>query len=299
MTKKKLNFLHGIHTILTTPFKANSYDLDLEGHKKNVEFAAKSNAHALVCLGTQGEFHSLNSDEQKQIMKVTVETNAGRRPVVCGTAHSSTLEAQALTQYAKDIGADAVLMTPPYYSAVNWKGVHAHFERIANSVDIPIIIYNAPDRVGFNVTADHLVELAKLENVVAIKQASRNIMELEESVSMAGDLLAVFGGSEAMMWPCLALGMVGSSSTAASFMPQYFVDIYEASVKGDIKKGYEMYMKLAEFRRLSKKLGHAAVVKAAMDKVGLVGGPMRPPLVTPAPADLATLDKILSDIGVK
>lgn len=296
--KKELNFLHGIHTILVTPFKKN-YELDIEGHKKNVDFAAKSSAHALVCLGTQGEFHSLNSDEQKQIMKATVEANAGRKPIICGTAHSSTLEAEALTKYAKEIGADAVLMTPPYYSQVTWKGVHDHFARISQNVDMPIIMYNAPDRVGFNLTPEHLVQLSALDNVVGVKQASRNIMELEESVSQAGSKLAVFGGSEAMMWPCMALGMVGSSSTAASFMPQYFVDIYDAYKQGRMQEGYDKFMALAPFRRLSKKLGHASVVKAAMDRIGLVGGPMRPPLVTPSEADLKELDGILASIGIK
>lgn len=296
--KKELNFLHGIHTILITPFKKN-YELDIEGHKKNVDFAAKSSAHALVCLGTQGEFHSLNSDEQKQIMKATVEANAGRKPIICGTAHSSTLEAEALTKYAKEIGADAVLMTPPYYSQVTWKGVHDHFARISQNVDMPIIMYNAPDRVGFNLTPEQLVQLSALDNVVGVKQASRNIMELEESVSQAGSKLAVFGGSEAMMWPCMALGMVGSSSTAASFMPQYFVDIYDAYKQGRMQEGYDKFMALAPFRRLSKKLGHASVVKASMDRIGLVGGPMRPPLVTPAEADLKELDGILASIGIK
>ena len=293
-----LQFLHGIHTILTTPFNKD-YELDIQGHRKNVEFAARSGAHALVCLGTQGEFHSLNSDEQKQIMKATVEANAGRKPVVCGTAHSSTLEAQELTRYAKEIGADAVLMTPPYYSQVTWQGVYDHFARIAGKVDIPIILYNAPERAGFNLTPEHLGKLAEIDQVVAVKQASRNIMELEETVSQVGDKMAVFGGSEAMMWPCLALGMVGSSSTAASFMPQYFVDIYEASKNGRVQEGKDMFMALAPLRRISKRLGHAAVVKAAMDRVGLVGGPMRPPLVTPTAEQLSELDAILAAIDIK
>lgn len=293
-----LNFLHGIHTILTTPF-AKDYDLDLKGHRKNVEFASRSSAHALVCLGTQGEFHSLNSDEQKQIMKATVEANAGRKPVICGTAHSSTLEAQELTRYAKEIGADAVLMTPPYYAQVTWQGVYDHFARIASKVDIPIVLYNAPERAGFNLTPEYLGKLAEIDQIVAVKQASRNIMELEETVSQVGAKMAVFGGSEAMMWPCLSLGMVGSSSTAASFMPQYFVDIYEAAVNGKAEEGQAKFMKLAPLRHISKRLGHAAVVKAAMDRVGLVGGPMRPPLVTPSREQLAELDSILSDIDTR
>jgi 4-hydroxy-tetrahydrodipicolinate synthase len=292
------SYLHGVHTILITPFTSD-YGLDLRGHRRNVEFAAKSNAHALVCLGTQGEFHSLNSDEQKEIMKVTVEANAGRKPIICGTAHSSTLEAQELTRYAKEIGADAVLMTPPYYSQVTWKGVYDHFARIASKVDLPIILYNAPDRAGFNLTPEYLVKLAEIDQIVAVKQASRNIMEIEETISQAGSKLAVFGGSEAMMWPVMALGAVGSSSTAACFMPQYFVDLYDAAIAGNYELGKSMFAKLSPFRMLSKRVGHAALVKAAMDRIGLAGGPMRPPLVTPKREELAELDHILDGLGLK
>jgi 4-hydroxy-tetrahydrodipicolinate synthase len=295
---QNIPYLHGIHTILITPFDAD-YGLNLAGHKRNVEFAAKSSAHALVCLGTQGEFHSLNSDEQKQIMKATVEANAGRKPIICGTAHSSTLEAQELTRYAKEIGADAVLMTPPYYSQVNWKGVHDHFARIASKVDIPIVLYNAPDRAGFNLTPEYLGKLAEIDQVVAVKQASRNIMEIEETISQVGNKMAVFGGSEAMLWPVMALGAVGSSSTAASFMPQYFVDLYDAAIAGKYQLGQQMFAKLSAFRMLSKKVGHAALVKAAMDHIGLAGGPMRPPLVTPKKEELTDLVRILDDIGIK
>ncbi|USJ28409.1 4-hydroxy-tetrahydrodipicolinate synthase [Ensifer adhaerens] len=293
-----LSYMRGVHTILVTPFNSD-YSLNIEGHRRNVEFAAKSSAHALVCLGTQGEFHSLNTEEQKQIMKATVEQNAGRKPIICGTAHSSTLEAQELTRYAKEMGADAVLMTPPYYSQVTWKGVYDHFARIASKVDLPIVLYNAPERAGFNLTPEHLAKLSEIDQIVAVKQASRNIMEIEETISQVGDKLAVFGGSEAMMWPVMALGAVGSSSTAASFMPQYFVDIYEAAINGEYERGQDLFMKLAPFRVLSKKLGHAGVVKAAMDIVGLAGGPMRPPLVTPKREDLVELDKILADLGQK
>lgn len=296
--KGSQTFLHGIHTILITPFTP-TFEFDERGHRHNVEFAAKSNAHALVCLGTQGEFPSLGREEQKVVMRTTVEAAAGRKPVICGASHSSTQETLDLVRYAEEIGADGVMIVPPYYSQVTWPGVYAHFETIAKKTNIPIVLYNAPDRAGINLTPENLIKLAELDNIVAVKQATRNIMELEESVSQAGGKLAVFGGSEAMMWPCLSLGMVGSSSTAASFMPQYFVDIYEAALAGRAAQGQEMFMRLAAFRRLSKRLGHAAVVKAAMDRVGLHGGPVRPPLVTPRREDLVELDAILDSLERK
>lgn len=294
---RALPFLHGIHTIMVSPLTAD-YDVDTAGLRRDVEFAASSNAEAIVVLGTQGEFPAFSADEAKLIMKTAVEASAGRKPVVCGSSRSSTLEALELTRYAEEIGADAVLLTPPYFSQVKWEGVYDHFARISNDTSIPIIIYNAPERVGFDVVPQQLLKLAELENVVAVKQASRNIVSLEETVSQVGDAMAVFCGSEAMMWPALALGMVGSSTTAASFMPQYFVDLYQAAVERRFQDGLDLYMRLAPLRRLSKRVGHAAVVKAVLDRMGLAGGPVRPPLVTPTSDQLSELDGILNDLGI-
>jgi len=290
-------YLHGVHTILTTPLTAD-HRLDEEGLARNVEFGANSNVHALVCLGTQGEFSSFSTAERRRIMEITVQTTAGRKPVVCGTSHSNTQEAMELTQYAAELGADAVLVTPPYFAAVPWAGVHDHFKALSDGADIDIFIYNAPERAGFNTTPAYLVELSKLEHVVGVKQASRNIIELEKTVDVVSGHMAVLGGSEAMMWPCLAMGMRGSSTTAATFMPQYFVDLYDAAVEGRSEDAARLFRDLAPFRRLSERHGHAAVVKAASEMVGLAGGPMRAPLTTPAPGDLSELSDILKQLGV-
>jgi 4-hydroxy-tetrahydrodipicolinate synthase len=295
MTDK--SYMRGIHTILTTPL-TDDFAVDLDGVAKNAAFGADSNAHALVCLGTQGEFPAFSVEERKQIMLATVEAAAGRKPVICGTSDSSTKVATELTQYAQEIGASGVLVTPPYFSQVNWAGVFDHFKTLSDEADIDIFVYNAPARAGFNVTPAYLAELAELDNVVAVKQAVLNVVELEESVSQVGDKLAVFGGSEAMIWPCLALGMVGSSTTGATFMPEYFVNMFNAAVERRWDDGYELYMRLAPLRRLAKKCGHAAVVKKASELVGLAGGPVRPPLTTPSDDDVAGLKDILKDLGI-
>jgi 4-hydroxy-tetrahydrodipicolinate synthase len=292
----KHDYKKGIHTILTTPLTGD-FEIDEAGLEKNVRFGADSNAHALVALGTQGEFPTFSTEERKRIAQITVEAAEGKKAVVIGTSHSNTREAVELTQHAQELGADGVLVTPPYFSQVKWDGVKGHFKTLSDECDIDIWVYNAPERAGFNTTPHHLVELAEFDNVVAVKQASRNIMELEETVSVVGDELVVFGGSEAMMWPCFALGMKGSSTTGATFMPQYFVDIYEAAVEGRWEEGKALYDRLAPLRRLAKANGHAAVVKAASELVGLAGGPVRPPLSTPSSEDLADLKGILSDLG--
>lgn len=286
----------GIHTVLITPFKKD-FSLDLEGHRRNVEFAAASSAHVLVCLGTQGEFSSLSFEERKAVMRITVEATKGRKPVICGTGSSSTLEVIESNKYAKDIGADAVMVTAPYFAEVTQEGVIDHFRRIGEASRLPIFLYNAPARAGFNLTPPLLKKLAELPNIIGVKQATRNVTELEETVTVGKDRLVVIGGAEAMIWPCLAMGMAGSTSTAASFMPDPMVEIYEAALNGKLKEGIDLYFRQADFRAIAKKLGHAAAVKVGMDHVGLAGGPVRPPLLTPTESEQKQVIQIIKDLG--
>jgi 4-hydroxy-tetrahydrodipicolinate synthase len=294
---RKLSYMKGIHSILTTPLHQDQ-TVDYEGLKRNTEFGANSNVDALIVLGTQGEFYAFDTEEKKEIIRVTVEAAAGKKPVIAGTADSGTMTAVKLTQFAKDVGADAVIVTPPYYCAVSMDGVYAHFEQL-NQVGIPIVVYNAPPRQGYNLTPEFLVKLCQLENIVAIKQATQNIVEQEKTLALLGEKVSVFGGSEAFMYPVLALGHCGTSTTAATCFPQYFVDIYEAMEAGDYKKAKVMYDALEPLRRVCEKLGHAAVVKYISEKFfGLAGGPMRLPLRTPSLEELQVVDAIVKDLGI-
>lgn len=288
----------GIHTVLVTPFKSD-FSVDLDGHRRNVEFAASSSAHVLVCLGTQGEFSSLSWEEQKAVMRVTVEAAKGRKPVLCGTGSSSTLAVIEANKYAKEIGADAVMVCAPYFAEVTTEGVVDHFRRIGEASKLPIFLYNAPARAGFNLTPALLRRLSEIPNMIGVKQATRNVTELEETVTACLDRLLVIGGAEAMIWPCLAMGMAGSTSTAACFMPDPMVEMYDAALKGKLKEGIAMYFRQAAFREVAKTLGHAAVVKVGMDHIGLAGGPVRPPLRTPNDEQRKKVVEIIRELGVR
>lgn len=287
----------GIHTILITPFKSD-FSLDLEGHRRNVRFAATSSAHVVVCLGTQGEFSSLNAEERRTIMRATVEETQGRKPVICGTGSPSTIETLELSRYAKEIGADASMVVPPYFAEATPEGVLDHFRRVAEGSGLPLFLYNAPARVGFNLTPPLVARLADVPGIVGVKQATRNVTELEETVTAVGERMAVIGGAEAMIWPCLALGMIGSTSTGASFMPDPMVRIYEAAQDGRLQEGLKLYYDQAEFRAVTKTFGHAAAVKVGMDFVGLAGGPVRPPLRTPNDEDRKRILKVIQNLGI-
>lgn len=294
--KEQYPWLKGIQTILTTPLHQDQ-TVDLEGMKKNVDFGAKSNVHALIALGTQGEFYAFDTQEQKDIIKASVEANAGRKPMIVGASASGTMPALNMTKYAKEVGADAVIVTPPYYAALTLNDAYKHFE-VLNEVGIPIVVYNAPARQGYNLTPDFLAKLAELENVVSIKQATQNVVEHEKTLALLGDKIPVFGGSEAFIFEALVMGFDGSSTTAATCFPQRFVDIYDAVVAGNIAEAKRLYDGLEPFRRLCEKLGHAAVVKYSSEKLGLAGGPMRLPLPTPTAEQLKVVDPVLTQCGL-
>ncbi|MCM3666288.1 dihydrodipicolinate synthase family protein [Mesobacillus subterraneus] len=294
---RKLSYMKGIHSILTTPLNED-HTVDYEGLRRNVEFGAASNVEALIILGTQGEFYAFDTEEKKEIIRVAVEAAAGKKPVIAGTSDSGTFTAVKLTQFAKDVGADAVIVTPPYYAAVSLDNVYAHFEKL-NQVGIPIVLYNAPPRQGYNIPPEFLVKLTELENIVAIKQATQNIVEQEKTLALLGEEVSVFGGSEAFMYPVLSIGHCGTSTTAATCFPQYFVDMYEAVGAGDHKKAKAMFDDLEPFRRVCEKLGHAAVVKYISEKYfGLAGGPMRLPLKTPSLEELSIVDDVVKKLGI-
>ena len=286
----------GIHTILTTPFR-DDLSLDREGMARNVSFAADSSAHVLVVLGTQGEFAAVTDEERLEVMRIAVETNQGRKPVMLGVSHSATVAAVELTRYAKELGADAVMATPPYFNNVNDASIRDHFQRIAD-VGVPVFLYNAPPRVGYSLRPALIAELAEIDGVAGIKQASQNAVELDETVALAADRMALIGGAESMIWTCLALGMIGNTATTASFWPESVVEIYDAAVRGDAHEAQALYVRLAEYRMLCKAAGHAAVVKAGMDMVGLAGGPVRPPLPVMTEAHKEHLARILREFGV-
>lgn len=286
----------GIHTILTTPFKED-LSLDREGMARNVSFASDSSAHVLVVLGTQGEFAAVTDEERLAIMRIAVETNQGRKPIMLGVSHSATVAAVELTRYAKELGADAVMATPPYFNNVNDASIRDHFWRIGE-VGVPVFLYNAPPRVGYSLRPAMIAELAEVTGIAGIKQATQNAVELDETVALAAGKMALIGGAESMIWPCLALGMIGNTATTASFWPESVVEIYDAAVRGDAHGARDLYLRLAEYRMLCKAAGHAAVVKAGMDMVGLAGGPVRPPLPVMNEAHREHLARILKEFGV-
>ncbi|MBI3976883.1 MAG: dihydrodipicolinate synthase family protein [Chloroflexi bacterium] len=289
----------GIHVILITPFRED-LSLNLDGHRRNVRHAVNGGAHVLVLMGTQGEFHSLSFEERKALIQVTVEEVGGRLPVIVGASHVHTLEAVELSRFARAAGADAVMLTPPYFAQVSPTSVKDHVLRVAREADVNVFLYNAPERAGFNWTPEMLLDLVSADpRIVGVKQATPNVHELAETVALVDDKMAVIGGSEAMIYQTLALGMIGCTSTTASFLAGPFVEMYNLIRENRYVEARTLFLRLAPLRRAFKAVGHAAGVKIGMDLVGLAGGPVRPPLPLASAEGRALMARAFDEAGLK
>jgi len=269
---------HGVHAVMVTPFRPD-LSVDWDGLRANAQFLSKSTVDVLVCLGSEGEFYALTDDERRRVCEVVVGAAAGRKPVIVGVSHSSTLAAQALAHHAATSGASAIMATPPYFVRVDDEGITLHYKAIA-AAGLPVFIYNSPARVGFSLSPRQILALARASGAVGVKQAAPDLSELAELLHFGPSSgFAIIGGAEVTFWPSLCVGAHGNTATAASAFPDVFAALWVAASEGDLRTGQSLYDRLAPLRRAYVLAGgQAPVVKHLMDLVGLTGGPVRPPL---------------------
>jgi 4-hydroxy-tetrahydrodipicolinate synthase len=279
---------------MVTPLDAKG-GLDEDGLRKNVEFQIKQGIHGLVPVGTTGECATLDYDEHKRVIEVTVEVAKGRVPVMAGTGSNSTHEAIMLTRYAKEVGADAALSVVPYYNKPTQRGLYEHFKKVAETVDIPQFIYNIPSRTGVNIEPETVAKLSKVKNIAGIKEAS-DIEQVMHIIRTTGRDFAVFAGDDIMTFPILALGGVGVISVASNIVPDKIARIVNTFFDGDMEKSREMHHELLLLFKALFIETNPAPVKAAMEMMGMAAGPLRLPLVEILPENKEKLRKVLVEL---
>jgi 4-hydroxy-tetrahydrodipicolinate synthase len=288
--------MKGVFTIVLSPFNKD-YSLDKKGLKDNLDFVIENGVHGLIVGGSLGEFASMSKEERKELFKTAVEAVNGRRPVVCCTASSNVFETIELTKYCEDIGADGVMITPPYYASCPDEGIYQHFKMVSDETNIGILAYNT-SRAGTDMLPELIARIADIENVVASKQGTRNLTYIEQTMALVGDKIALFSGSEVLAVPLFAIGYVGTTSCSSSFMPKIMLDMYDAAMAGDFKKASEIYFRWGAYRRFLGKVGAPSVQKAAMNLLGMAGGPVRPPMINLNAEQKKELKAILNELGV-
>ena len=270
------NLFYGCGTALVTPFKGNRVDFDaLEGL---IDWQLDCGADAIVVLGTTGEPATVSESERSAIIECAAARCLHRAPLVVGTGSNDTRRAIAQSVEARRLGAEALLVVTPYYNRASRAGLIGHYNAVADSVDIPIIMYNVPARTGVNLDADTVAELAKHPNLCAVKEASGSLRQMTDLARCCGEGVAVYCGNDDQVPAAMALGARGVISVAANIIPGVMGDMVSDWLRGEPKKCLEAQLEyLPLIRRLFDEV-NPIPVKAALALMGRIENTLRLPL---------------------
>ena len=286
----------GSGVAIITPFDGQKTNYDELG--RLIEFNIKNGTDAVIICGTTGEASTMPDEEHLAAIEYTVKKVNGRIPVIAGTGSNDTAHAIELTKRAEELGADAILSVTPYYNKTSQHGLVAHFTAIANAVKIPIILYNVPSRTGMSFNIDTLKELAKAENIVAVKEASGNISYMAKVAAEVPELY-IYSGNDDMIVPTLSLGGKGVISVLANVMPKETHEMCASFFNGDVEKARDMQLKLLTLINDLFIEVNPVPVKTALNMMGFNAGNLRMPLVEMTEEHKAKLAKSMAEAGIK
>jgi 4-hydroxy-tetrahydrodipicolinate synthase len=287
--------VEGIYVSIVTPF-TRKYILDVEGFKEHIEAVVESDLQGVVIAGTNGEFSSLSTEERKILYKSAVETASGRKRVICNVGCEGTEETISLASFCRDAGADALMITPPYFVFPTDEGIIRHYEMIAKVVDLPIVLFNIPYFGHPNLTPELVHKLAEIDNIVALKESNTSINQLIDQIELNGERISVMSGLGANFLPAMAAGAKGLVTTWPEFVPDTANRLYGLIQEGDLKTAMEVHTKVS---RLARSMGDASKIKAGFEMIGKSAGPPRLPLLPAAKGERQRIKKALLGLGVQ
>ena len=273
---KKLIF-KGCGTAIVTPFTNDG--VNFEELKKLVEFQIENEVDAIIVCGTTGEASTMTEKEKKETIKFVIDTVARRTKVVVGTGSNNTKTAVEMSKFAEEVGADGILVVTPYYNKTTQQGLIAHYTEIAKAVKLPIIMYSVPGRTGVNILPETCKELSKIENIVAIKEASGNISQVAKIASLCGNDLAIYSGNDDQIIPVLSLGGQGVISVLSNVMPKYTHDMTKKYFEGKTEEATKMQLDVIDLTDALFVEVNPIPVKYALNLMGYNFGIPRLPLI--------------------
>ncbi|WP_072377507.1 4-hydroxy-tetrahydrodipicolinate synthase [Hyphomicrobium sp. NDB2Meth4] len=286
----------GSLTALITPFKNGK--LDEEAFRRFIEWQISEGTHGLVPAGTTGESPTLDYDEHKRVIELTVEAAKGRVPVMAGTGSNSTAEAIELTEYAANVGADAVLVVTPYYNKPTQEGLYQHYKAINDAVDIPIIIYNIPGRSVVDMNVDTMARCYELKNVIGVKDATANLARASQQRLAMGPEFKLLSGEDATALGFMAHGGHGCISVVSNIAPRLCADFQNACLAGDYKTALALQDRLMPLHDAMFCEANPGPVKYAASLLGLCEAEMRLPLVPISQASQRIVDAAMARVGL-
>ena len=286
----------GAGVAIVTPFDGNKTNYDVLGELIEMHIAKKTDA--IIICGTTGEASTMPDAEHLAAIEYTVKKAAGRIPVIAGTGSNETAHAIELSKKAEEIGVDGLLQVTPYYNKTTQKGLIAHFSAIANAVSIPIILYNVPSRTGMNIAVSTLKELAKIDNIVAIKEASGNISYTAQAAAENPELY-IYSGNDDMIVPVMSLGGKGVISVLANVLPEETHEMCQSFLDGNADKARKLQLDLLDLVNKLFIEVNPIPVKTALGLMGYKVGNLRLPLTEMDGANKEALKQAMVNAGIK
>ena len=279
---------------LVTPFTDTGVDYDkLE---ELIEWHIKEGTDAILICGTTGEASTMPDEEHKEVVRFAIKVINKRVHVMAGAGSNDTRHAIELSQYCEEVGADSILSVTPYYNKTTQEGLYQHFKAIAESISIPVVLYNVPSRTNLNISPATLKRLAEIENIVAVKEC--NLLQAAETLYLCGDKLELYSGEDGNVVPLLALGGKGVISVLANIIPADTHKMVKSFLDGDIETSRELQIKSVPLEKALFCETNPIPVKAAMNLMGFNVGKCRLPLVDISEAGLNQLKKALHEYGL-
>jgi 4-hydroxy-tetrahydrodipicolinate synthase len=286
----------GAIVAIVTPFKKGK--VDEASLRKLVEFQIKNGTDGIVPCGTTGESSTLSHEEHGKVIEIVIDAVNKRAPVIAGTGSNSTAEAIRLTRHAYEAGADGALMVAPYYNRPTQEGLYQHYKAVAEAVPIPIIVYNIPGRTGVNINPDTLARMARIKNIVGVKEASGSIKQMSDVISLCGPDFDVLSGDDLFTLPLMAMGGHGVISVISNVAPADMAGLVDAFAAGDLKKAQALHFKMAGLIDALFIETNPTPVKAALSLMKKISYEVRLPLYKLSDANYEKLKKVVIDYGL-
>ena len=293
----KKRIFTGCATALVTPFN-DDCSVNYPRLRTLIEEQIAGGVDALVICGTTGESATLDNDEHLKVLEEAVTTANGRVPIIAGTGSNDTMYAAQLSQHAESLGVDGLLMVTPYYNKTSQNGLINHYFYVADRVKTPIILYNVPSRTGTAIKPETYKELAKHENIVAVKEANGDISSIAKTMSLCQGDLDLYSGNDDEIVPIMSLGGIGVISVLSNILPRETHNICEEFFKGNIDKARDMQLKYVSLINALFSDVNPIPVKEAMNMMGLGMGPLRMPLAPMTDSARAALREELKKHGL-
>lgn len=293
----KNTIFEGAGVAIITPMLEDG-SVDFDGLGSNIDFQIENRTDAIIICGTTGESSTLDDKEHHACIRYAVEHTHNRVPVIAGTGSNDTKYAVALSQEAQELGADGLLLVTPYYNKTTQRGLVAHYNAIADSVDIPMILYNIPSRTGVGFEIGTIAALAEHKNIVAVKEASGNIGYTAKLAATCGDLVDIYSGNDDMIVPVMSLGGKGVISVLSNVLPKETHQMTQYCLNNDFASATKLQL---QYLRLINDLFmevNPIPVKEAMNQMGLPAGPCRMPLIDMSEAHKAAMHETLRAYGL-